>query len=49
MKTELLEGGAFRKVEEVRSEPFSRIEGFYGRTVCHSAPGRIHFYLTISN
>ncbi len=39
LKTELLEGGAFRSVEEARSETFSYIEGYYNRIRRHSALG----------
>ena len=39
LKTELLEGGAFRSVEEARIETFSYIEGYYNRIRRHSALG----------
>lgn len=39
LKTELLEDGAFRSVEEARSELFSYIEGYYNRIRRHSAIG----------
>lgn len=39
LKTELLEGGAFRSVDEARSETFSYIEGYYNRTRRHSSLG----------
>lgn len=38
-KTELVEGGLFRSVEEARSETFSYIEGYYNRIRKHSALG----------
>ncbi len=41
LKTELLEGGAFRSVEEARSETFSYIEGYYNRIRRHSTLGYI--------
>lgn len=41
LKTELLEGGAFRCVEEARSEVFGYIEGYYNRIRRHSALGYI--------
>jgi putative transposase len=39
LKTELLDGGAFRSVEEARSETFSYIDGYYNRIRRHSALG----------
>jgi len=39
LKTELLEGGALRSVEEARIETFSYIEGYYNRIRRHSALG----------
>ena len=39
LKTELLEGGAFRSIEEARSEVFSYIEGYYNQVRRHSAIG----------
>jgi transposase InsO family protein len=39
LKTELLEGGAFRSVEEARIEIFSYIDGYYNRIRRHSALG----------
>ena len=30
-KTELIEGGAFKDIEQARSEIFSYIEGYYNR------------------
>ena len=39
LKTELLENGAFRNVEEARSETFSYIEGYYNRVRRHSSLG----------
>ena len=39
LKTELLENGAFRSVEEARSETFSYIEGYYNRVRRHSSLG----------
>ena len=39
LKTELLEGGAFRNVDEARSEVFSYIEGYYNHIRRHSAIG----------
>lgn len=39
LKTELLEGGAFRSVEEARIETFSYIDGYYNRIRRHSALG----------
>lgn len=39
LKAELLEGGAFRSVDEARSEVFSYIEGYYNRIRRHSAIG----------
>lgn len=39
LKAELLEDGAFRSVEEARSEVFSYIEGYYNRIRRHSAIG----------
>ena len=41
LKTELIEGGAFRSVQEARSEVFSYIEGYYNRIRRHSALGYI--------
>ena len=46
LKTELLEGGAFRSVEEARIDTFSYIDGYYNRIRRHSAlglpkPGRV--------
>ncbi len=41
LKTELLENGAFRNVEEARSETFSYIEGYYNRIRRHSSLGYI--------
>jgi len=38
-KTELLEGGVFRSVEEARSETFSYIDGYYNRIRRHSTLG----------
>lgn len=38
-KTELLDGGAFRSLDEARSETFSYIEGYYNQTRRHSALG----------
>jgi transposase InsO family protein len=39
LKAELLEDGAFRYVDEARSEVFSYIEGYYNRIRRHSAIG----------
>lgn len=39
LKCELLEGGAFRRVDEARSEVFSYIDGYYNRIRRHSAIG----------
>ncbi len=38
-KTELLDGGAFRSLDEARSETFSYIEGYYNQSRRHSALG----------
>jgi putative transposase len=39
LKAELLEGGAFRSLEEARLECFEYIEGYYNRIRKHSALG----------
>jgi transposase InsO family protein len=40
-KAELLEGGAFRNVEEARLETFHYIEGYYNRVRRHSSLGYV--------
>ena len=40
-KAELLEGGAFRSVEEARLETFNYIDGYYNRIRRHSGLGYV--------